>query len=253
MRGYFFLFSLCISAVVSAQGQQQQQSTPRPPQWDPRSTEWYSPVPEKVTPGKGAEPPSDAIILFNGADLSQWESREGVPAEWKVQNGELIIVPEKGNIRTKEYFGDCQLHIEFKSPPPGDNNGQDRGNSAVLLQSRYEVQILDGDNNPTYVNGMVGSIYKQSAPSVNAYTKNGEWQVFDIYWTAPRFGTGGALESPAIITVVMNGIVIQNNYILKGTTPWTGLPTYTAHGRLPLVLQAHGTEVAFRNIWIRHL
>ena len=249
MKICFFLFSLlCVTAVVSAQ---------RQVQWDPRSTEWYSPIPPKVTPGQGTKPPSDAIVLFNGTDMSQWESadgdKQGGAAEWKVQNGELIIVPGKGAIRTKEFFGDCQLHIEFKSPPPGKHDGQNRGNSGVFLQSRYEVQVLDGDNNSTYVNGMIGSIYKQSAPLVDAYTKNGEWQVYDIYWKAPRFGAGGELESPAMITVVLNGIVIQNNYILKGDTPYMGLPSYSAHGRLPLMLQDHGTEVAFRNIWIRNL
>lgn len=254
------------------QQQQQQQQRPQPdrttkavppetapetPGWDPRSTEWYSPVPVKVTPGKGTDAPSDAIILFDGKDASKWESAArqtaGEPVKWKVQNGELIVTPRAGAIRTKEFFGDCQLHIEFKSPPPGEHNGQNRGNSGIFLQSAYEVQVLDGDNNPTYVNGMVGSIYKQVAPLVNAYTKNGEWQVYDIYWKAPRFTTNGALESPAVITVVLNGIVIQNNYTLKGTTPYTGMPNYQAHGMLPLQLQDHGTEVAFRNIWIRHL
>ena len=257
MKYYFLIFSfICISFVVTAQPQQQQApAQQRTPQWDPRSTEWYYPVPPKVAPGQGTRPPSDAIVLFDGTDLSKWESagRNAGPAEWKVQNGELIVVPGKGTIRTKEFFGDCQLHIEFKSPPPGVHNGQDRGNSGIFLQSRYELQVLDGDNNHTYVNGMVGSIYKQSAPLVDAYTKNGEWQVYDIYWKAPRFGSDGELESPAIITVVLNGIVIQNNYILKGHTPYTGLPSYTPHGLMPLTLQDHGTEVAFRNIWIRPL
>lgn len=249
---------VCPSIWAQNQGQSQQQAPQvRPQQWDPRSTEWHYPVPEKVTPGQGTKPPSDAIILFDGKDLSKWESanREnpGGPAEWKVQNGELIVAPGKGTIRTKEYFGDCQLHIEFKSPAPGPHNGQDRGNSGIMLQSRYEIQVLDGDNNPTYVNGMVGSVYKQNAPLVNAYTKNGEWQVYDIYWRGPRFGTDGELESPAIVTVVLNGIVVQNNYVLKGNTPYTGLPRYTPHGRMPLTLQDHGTEVAYRNIWIRNL
>jgi len=165
----------------------------------------------------------------------------------------LRVVPGKGSIRTKEFFGDCQLHIEFKSPAPENYDGQNRGNSGIFLQSRYELQVLDADNNPTYVNGMVGSIYKQQAPLANAYTKNGEWQVYDIYWKAPVFGSGGKLESPAMITVVLNGILVQNNYILKGNTPYTGLPDYQPHGRLPLSLQDHGTAVAFRNIWIRNL
>jgi len=239
---------------VQGQGQ-------RPPSWRPESTEWYTPVPPKVQPGTGTKPPSDAIILFDGTDLSKWESQkppaEGSnrrePAPWKIVNGEMHIVPGSGGIQTKEYFGDCQLHIEFKSPPPkGNNIGQGRGNSGVFLQNTYELQVLDGDNNPTYVNGMVGSIYKQSAPLADAYTKNGEWQVYDVYWKAPVFDSNG-LVSPAMITVTLNGILIQNNYILKGHTPYTGLPSYTPHGRLPLSLQDHGEEIAFRNIWIRNL
>ena len=251
------VISACTASVFAQQQPVQQQ--PQPPRWSPASTEWYTPVPPKVQPGVGAKPPSDAIVLFDGTDMSKWESsktpergsrREAAP--WKIVNGEMRIVPGSGGIQTKEYFGDCQLHIEFKSPPAENYNGQNRGNSGVFLQNTYEVQVLDGDNNPTYVSGMVGSIYKQSAPLVNAYTKNGEWQVYDIYWKAPKFDSNGLVE-PAMITVVMNGIVIQNNFILKGDTPYTGLPTYTPHGRLPLSLQDHGTEVAFRNIWIRNL
>lgn len=223
-------------------------------QMKPESTEWYYPQPPKVIPAKTLnQPPSDAIVLFDGKDLSKWASSNGEQAKWKVANGEMSVVPGTGSVRTKEYFGDCQLHIEFKSPAPGKHNGQNRGNSGIFLQSTYEVQVLDGDNNPTYVNGMVGSIYKQSAPAVDAYTKNGEWQVYDIYWKAPVFGTSGKLESPAMITVVLNGILIQNNYILKGDTPYIGFPKYEAHGRLPLELQDHGTDVAYRNIWIRNL
>ncbi|GHT34748.1 endo-1,3-1,4-beta glucanase-related protein [Bacteroidia bacterium] len=251
MKKVIYLFvSLGTSVCFLAQAQQPQQAQ----QWDPRSTEWYYPVPPKVAPGQGTKPPSDAIILFDGKDTTKWEPQRGEgPIAWKVQNGSLVIVPGKGGIRTKEYFGDCQLHVEFKSPPAENYDGQNRGNSAIMMHSRYEIQILDGDNNPTYVNGMVGSIYKQSAPLVNAYTKNGEWQVYDIYWKAPVFNIDGSVQSPAMATVVLNGIVVQNNYILKGTTPYTGLPKYTAHGRLPISLQDHGTATEFRNIWIRNL
>jgi hypothetical protein len=258
-----FLFSAVVLVVcfTSAQAQQNNQTQQNATQgqqrqterWAPESTEWYNPVPPKVQPGVGALPPSDAIVLFDGTDISKWQSRGGEPAKWVVKNGELIIEPGTGSIVTKEYFGDCQLHIEFKSPDPEQHTGQNRGNSGIMIQSRYEVQVLDGDNNPTYVNGMVGSIYKQSAPMVNAYTRNGEWQVYDIFWKAPVFGTDDELVSPAMITVVLNGVVVQNNYILKGTTPYTGLPKYIAHGRMPLSLQDHGTRVAFRNIWIRNL
>ena len=250
MKKLIFVFLLFAgTAFVFAQQQR----------WNPASTEWYYPEPVKIIPGVNGGPPSDAIILFDGKDLSKWESSKTVergnipePAPWKIVNGELRVVPGTGGIQSKEYFGDCQLHIEFKSPPPEKHNGQNRGNSGIFLQNTYEVQVLDGDNNPTYVNGMVGSIYKQSAPLVNAYTKNGEWQVYDIYWKAPEFDSDG-LVKPAMITVVLNGILIQNNYILKGDTPYIGLPKYTPHGRLPLALQDHGTEVAFRNIWIRNL
>lgn len=268
MKKVVFLACLmcCVSLVWAQQDQRQGRPTPavpaanspETPGWSPKSTEWYTPVPPKVAPGKttGA-PPADAIILFDGTNLDQWESSSsqtaGQPAPWKIENGAMVVVSRTGAIRTKEYFGDCQLHIEFKSPAPENYNGQARGNSGIFMQSAYEVQVLDGDNNPTYVNGMVGSIYKQVAPLVNAYTKNGEWQVYDIIWKAPRFTTNGKQESPAMVTILLNGIVVQNNYILKGTTPYTGMPNYQAHGMLPLELQDHGTAVAFRNIWVRHL
>lgn len=223
-------------------------------QMSPEETEWYTPVPPKVTPGiKPGTPPSDAIILFDGTNMSMWKSEDGSDSKWKIKNGELTVVPGAGGIKTKQHFGDVQLHIEFKSPAPENHTGQNRGNSGIFLQSKYEIQVLDADNNETYVNGMVGSVYKQQAPLANAYTQNGEWQVYDIYWKAPRFGTDGKLETPAMVTVVLNGILVQNNFILKGNTPYVGYPEYSIHGRLPLMLQDHGTEVAFRNIWIRNL
>ncbi|MDR1525974.1 MAG: DUF1080 domain-containing protein [Tannerella sp.] len=223
-------------------------------QWTPQQTEWYYPEPVKVAPAnKPGVPPADAIVLFDGTSLSEWVNEKGEAAEWTISNHIVSVKPGTGNILTKEHFGDCQLHIEFRSPAPEKHDGQNRGNSGIFLMSRYEVQVLDGDNNPTYVNGMVGSIYKQVAPLVNAYTKNGEWQAYDIYWKAPKFGTGGELESPAVITVILNGMVVQNNYTLKGNTPYIGLPEYNAHGRLPIMLQDHGTTVSFRNIWIRNL
>jgi len=250
---------ICIVCAIGLYAQNSQQAR----QWDPRSTEWYTPVPPKVQPGNApGQPPADAIILFDGKDLSKWESANRDTIQRppvKIEGGVMYLGSGTGNIRTKEYFGDCQLHIEFKSPPAKEykeqHKGQHRGNSGIIMQSRYEIQVLDGDDNPTYVNGMVGSIYKQSAPLVNAYTKNGEWQVYDIYWKAPVFNGDGTVASPAIATVVLNGIVIQNNFVLKGGTPFTGLPVYTPHGRMPLLLQDHndGTSVAFRNIWIRNL
>ncbi|MBE6289431.1 MAG: DUF1080 domain-containing protein [Bacteroidaceae bacterium] len=257
MRKTLVLIGLAAWAFSSVYAQQQnvqQNQQQRRNEWKPESTEWYTPVPAKVTPGSNGSAPSDAIILFDGKDLSKWQSRDGSPAGWTVQNGELIVAPGAGTIQTKDYFGSCQLHIEFKTPTPGpENTLQMKGNSGIMLQSRYEVQILDCDNNPTYVNGYVGSVYKQSAPLANPFTGTNQWQVYDIYWKAPVFGTDDQLESPAMITVVLNGVVVQNNYILKGNTPYTGLPKYVAHGRMPLTLQDHGVKVAFRNIWIRNL
>ena len=265
MKKVILVFALFAGvAIVYAQQQPQQPQQPRPPSWAPESTEWYHPEVVRVTPGVGGRPPSDAIVLFDGTNLDKWESsrppsegnRRRDPAPWRIENGELVVVPRSGGIQTKEFFGDVQLHIEFKAPPQGQSGtagvGQNKGNSGVFLQNTYEVQVLCGDNNPTYVNGMVGSIYKQAAPLVNPYTRNGEWQVYDIYFKAPVFDRNG-LVSPAMMTVVLNGVVIQNNYILKGHTPYTGLPAYTPHGLLPLSLQDHGEEVRFRNIWIRVL
>ncbi|MFV0417432.1 MAG: DUF1080 domain-containing protein [Dysgonomonas sp.] len=220
----------------------------------PESTEWYYPQPAKVIPAKNpSQAPSDAIILFDGKDLSKWAASDGNESKWKLADGAMTATEGAGDIYTRDYFGDCQLHIEFRSPFPVKSGGQGRGNSGVFLQSIYEVQVLDGDDNPTYVNGMVGSIYKQQAPLFDAYTKSGEWQVYDIFWKAPVFGTEGKLESPAMITVLLNGVLIQNNYVLKGNTPWIGFPEYHAHGRLPLMLQNHGDPVSYRNIWIRNL
>ncbi|MDY3068192.1 MAG: DUF1080 domain-containing protein [Parabacteroides sp.] len=224
----------------------------------PAATEWYTPQPPKVQPGdKPGNPPSDAIVLFDGKDLSKWVTpKDGkfTDPTWKIEDGAMVIVPGGGDVQTKEYFGDCQLHIEFKTPKAGPKNTlQMKGNSGIFLQSIYEVQVLDGEDNPTYVNGMVGSVYKQQAPLANAFTGTEKWQVYDIYYKAPRFTTDGALESPAMVTVVLNGILVQNNYILKGNTPYIGFPTYKAHGRLPLLLQDHGVAVAYRNIWIRNL
>ena len=258
MRKIIIILSFCFASTLQVMAQQnnnQPAQQQRTQQWKPESTEWYSPVPPRVKPGNvpGA-PPSDAIVLFDGKDTSRWQDREGNAIKWDVKNGVMTITPGTGSIQTKEYFGSCQLHLEFKEPIPGPKNTlQMRGNSGIMLQSRYEVQILDCDDNPTYVNGMVGSIYKQSAPLANAFTHAEEWQVYDIYYVAPVFGTNDQLESPGRITVVLNGIVVQNNYTIKGTTPYTGMPRYTAHGRMPLSLQDHGVPVAFRNIWIRNL
>jgi hypothetical protein len=222
---------------------------------DPKVTELWFPVPPKVTPGAIAgAPPSDAIVLFDGNNLDAWKSANGGDAKWRVDNGELVIAPGAGDIQTKEGFGDVQLHVEWRVPKlPPDKVNQDRGNSGVFLQDVYEVQILDNFENATYVNGMVGSIYKQNAPLVNATLPPETWQVYDIVFTAPDFAADGSLISPARLTVLHNGVLVQNDVALRGGTTYIGAPSYRPHGNMPLRLQDHSHEVRYRNIWLRRL
>ncbi len=223
---------------------------------EPKATEVWFPVPARVTPGAtpGA-PPSDAVILFDGKNLEAWKNtKDGGAAKWNVVNGEMVVAPGTGDIQTKESFGDVQLHIEWCGPKlPPDKVNQDRGNSGVFLQDVYEVQVLDNYENPTYVNGMVGSIYKQYPPLVNATLPAETWNVYDIVFKAPRFNADGSLASPAKLTVFLNGVLVQNDSVLKGGTTYIGAPSYTPHGTLPLRLQDHGHLVRFRNIWLRKL
>lgn len=222
---------------------------------DPKATEVWSPVPVKVTPGAtvGA-PPSDAIVLFDGKSIDAWKSANGGAAKWRVENGELVVAPGTGDIQTKNGFGDVQLHVEWRLPQlPPDKVNQDRANSGVFLQDVYEVQVLDNFENKTYVNGMVGSIYKQFPPLVNATLPAEKWQTYDIIFTAPRFAANGSVTSPARMTVLHNGVLVQNNATLKGGTVYIGTPSYTAHGDGPIRLQDHAHEVRFRNIWLRKL
>lgn len=221
----------------------------------PEATEVWSPVPPKVEPAAViGQPPSDAIVLFSGKDLSNWESVNGGPAEWGVENGEMVDRPKAGHIETRQKFGDCQLHVEWMVPVlPPDRKGQDRGNSGVFMQGLYEIQVLDTYNNPTYVNGEAGAIYKQSAPLVNALKAAPNWQSYDIVYYAPRFYNDGTLAEPARITVFLNGILVQSNFAIKGPTEYRMLPAYKAHGDGPIMLQAHNNAVHYRNIWIRKL
>ena len=221
---------------------------------DPKLTEVWEPVPEVVTPGEGAQPPSDAIVLFDGKDLSAWIDEDGNKPKWQVKDGIINVVPKSGDIYTKQGFGDCQLHIEFRTPAEVEGEGQDRGNSGIFLQSRYELQVLDSYENRTYSNGQAGSIYKQYIPLVNACKQPGEWQTYDIVYKAPRFNEDKTLKSPGYITVLQNGILIQNHVELKGGTRYIGKPEYEAHGmNEPLRLQEHHDLVSYRNIWIRKL
>lgn len=192
--------------------------------------------------------PSDATVLFDGTDLSSWENADN----WKVEDG--VMVSGKGDARTKESFGDCQLHIEWSAPVPAKGSGQGRGNSGIFLMNNYEIQVLDSYDNETYFDGQAGAIYKQTPPQVNATRPPGEWNVYDIIWTAPRFNEDGSLESLAFITALHNGALILNHFALQGDTPFTRPPQYKKHAdRLPIRLQDHGNPVRFRNIWIREI
>lgn len=221
-------------------------------------TEVWEPVPSVVTAAPN-QAPSDAIVLFDGKDLSAWESTKGGPAKWTVGKGEFTVAPQTGDIRTKADFCDVQLHIEWKTPTQFVNadgsvqTGQGRSNSGVFLQDRYEIQMLDSFNNPTYPNGQAASVYKQTIPLVNATRAPGEWQTYDIIYSAPVFDDAKKLTRPAYVTVLHNGVVVQNHTEIKGPTAWIGHPPYEAHGCAPLQLQDHGNNVSFRNIWVRKL
>lgn len=212
------------------------------------------PEPRKIDPGTAGSPPSDAIVLFDGKDLSKWVNDTNGPADWLVENG-IITVHGTNQMFTKQPFGDCQLHVEWASPNPPKGKGQGRGNSGVFFQSRYEVQILDSWDNPTYFNGQAGSIYKQYAPLVNACRKPGEWQTYDIIFHAPRFSDDGELKSPARATLLHNGVLVLDNIEIKGRTHFDKSEThYEKHNlKEPLRLQNHHSAVRFRNIWIREL
>ena len=220
----------------------------------PEATEVWEPVPPVVTPGEGTAPPSDAIVLFDGTDLSQWVGKEGKPADWIVKDGCMTVKKKAGDISTKQGFGDCQLHVEFRTPAEVKGKSQERGNSGVYLMGRYEVQVLDNYENPTYVNGQCGSIYKQHIPLVNVCRKPGEWQTYDIIFMAPQFDENGKVISPATFTVLQNGVLVQNHVEVKGSTVWIGHPKYESHGpKEPILLQDHGNPTSYRNIWIREL
>lgn len=205
--------------------------------------------PPIVDPGNSdAAPPSDAIVLFDGSDASAWLNAD----KWTISDGNLVT--GKGQITTKESFGDCQLHIEWSAPTPAKGSGQGRGNSGIFLMGRYEIQVLDSYDNETYYDGQAGAIYKQTPPMVNAMRPPGEWNTYDIFWTAPRFAEDGSLTSPAYITAVHNGVLILNHFALLGDTPYNRPPRYTAHPPTgPISLQDHGNPVRFRNMWVREI
>jgi hypothetical protein len=235
-------------------------------QGDPKLTEVYSPVPPKVTAGKtNIAAPSDAIVLFDGKNLDAWVSTRDTtkPAGWVVAKNTFTVKKGTGNIETKQKFLDYQLHIEWRIPKVISGTGQSRGNSGVFLAALgngdegYEIQVLDNYENTTYVNGQAGAIYKQSIPLANACKPAGEWQTYDIIWTAPRFNDDGTLKTAARVTALHNGVLIQNNYELTGLTQYIGKATYAKkHGAAPIRLQDHGDPsepISYRNIWIRNL
>jgi len=247
------------SASLSAQ-------TPRQARPTPQETEFYQPVPPVVTPAATmGMPPSDAIVLFDGKDLGQWVSaKDGTtPADWDVHDG--VVTVRKGgvgNIQTKQKFKDYQLHVEWSVPVGIEGTGQARGNSGIFLASTgpgddgYELQVLDSYNNETYTNGMLGSLYKQSVPLVNAARKPGEWSSYDIVWVAPRFNDDGTLKTPAYATAFENGVLVEDHFELKGQTLYIGQPFYKAYDMAPIKLQAHPDKskpISFRNIWVREV
>ncbi|MDU0356149.1 DUF1080 domain-containing protein [Paraglaciecola aquimarina] len=218
---------------------------------DPKLTEVWDPVPPVITP---SPVPSDAIVLFDGTNLDQWTGKNG-PAKWTVADGVMTVAPNTHGITSKEKFCDMQLHVEWRSPPkvPG-KKGQQVANSGIFLQGRYEIQVLDSYQNQTYSNGQAGSVYKQSIPLVNAMKPTGEWNTYDIIYKAPTFTDEGDVQSKAYVTVLHNGVLIQNHTEIQGGTTYRGKASYkNAHGCAPIYLQDHGNPVSFRNIWARKL
>jgi hypothetical protein len=256
------LFALLCAATIVAQAQQPAptSSAPKP---KPEETEVWTPVPPVVTPADNGAPPSDAIVLFDGKNLDEWVAvKDKSAAQWDVHDGLATVKKSGGNIETRRSFKNYQLHVEYKIPESITGSGQARGNSGVFLASTgpgddgYELQVLDNYNNATYVNGMAGSIYKQAIPLANACRKPGEWNVYDVVWTAPTFNDDGSVKTPAYATVLFNGIIVENHFELKGQTLYIGKPFYKKYDKAPIKLQAHGDKsepISFRNIWVREL
>jgi hypothetical protein len=255
MKRIFITTLICAASVLTLKAQNGK----------PEDTEVWTPVPAVVSAAKVAgEAPSDAIVLFSGANLDEWVlANDSTSAKkWKVANKIITVDKKAGDLQTKRKFTDFQLHIEYRIPADIAGTGQARGNSGIFLAALpwgaggYELQVLDNYNSKTYVNGQAGSMYKQSPPLVNACRKPGEWNVYDVIWTAPRFNDDGSIRTPARVTALHNGVIVQNNTILKGDTPYIGQPQYRKHGAAPIKLQSHGDDskpISYRNIWVRNL
>lgn len=219
----------------------------------PEDTEVWEPEPQAIAFNK-ANVPTDAIVLFEGRNMDHWTHEDGRPVEWELmKDGTLLVKPGTGAIQTKENFGDCQLHIEWKSPEVIKGEGQGRGNSGLFFQKRYEVQILDSYKNRTYSNGQAGSVYKQYIPLVNAMKPSGQWQTYDVIFKAPVFNDKGEKTMDGTLTVLHNGVVIQNHITIQGSTEYIGPPKNLPHGLAPIMLQDHSDLVSFRNVWLRKL
>jgi len=274
----FLILTVTLVSALTFQASAQQaapaQGAPQPaaaaaPQTakpSPKDTEVWEPVPAIVTPGtSNSAAPSDAVVLFDGTNLDQWVSTKdkSLPADWPVADGVMTVKKTPGNnIETKRSFKNYQLHLEWRIPPGITGADQARGNSGLFLASTgpgdagYELQILDSYENKTYVNGQAGSIYKQGIPLANAMRKPGEWQTYDVVWTAPTFNADGTVKTAAHVTALHNGVLIQNHFELKGETLYIGKPEYKKYDTAPIKLQAHGDPsppISFRNIWIREL
>lgn len=247
------LLLLCLLTAGFSAMAQEAQEFPAPKRMQPGHTEFWNPQPPIVTPGDASSAPSDAIVLFDGSGLDEWTGPKDAAPGWKVENGILTIVPGAGEIRTKRVFHDFQLHIEWREPVGMEGESQGRGNSGVYLQGRYEIQVLDSYNNPTYASGSAGSVYKQHAPLVNAMRPQGEWNVYDIIYEAPTFKKDGTFRTYPHVTILHNGVLIQNHTEILGSTEYVGFPKQREHGDGPIMLQDHGNPVSFRNIWIREL
>ncbi|MFI5207032.1 MAG: DUF1080 domain-containing protein [Gemmatimonadales bacterium] len=249
--------ALCLG-VLGRSAFAQEREGPRPPgaQWNVHSLS--RPKPPVVDPGPDpapVPPPSDAVVLFDGHDLSQWMSQnDSSAARWNVLGGYMEVAPGTGGIMTRRGFGDVQLHIEWSAPVPPRGEGQERGNSGVFLMTHYEVQVLDSYHNETYADGQAAAIYGQSPPLANAMRPPGQWNVYDIVFHRPRFGSDGSVTQPARITVLHNGVLVQDNTTITGWTVHMQIARYQPHGdRLPLALQDHGNRVRYRNVWVREL
>ncbi len=270
-RRMLSLLSLAVAGLVAASavgvGQDQGKAHPKVGYKDTPMLpggRWHvhdsdRPFPKVITPGtcstqdEPGKAPSDAVVLFDGKDLSHWRSGGG-DAKWGVQDGAMVARPGSGEIRSREEFGDCQIHIEWASPNPPHGRDQDRGNSGVILFGLYEIQVLDSYENITYADGQAASIYGQYPPLVNASRPPGQWQTYDIIFNPPRFKTDGSLESPAYTTLLHNGVLVHNHTAHVGPMAWRGSPPYRAHGpKGPIVLQDHAHPVKYRNIWVREI